>query len=1085
MITLSTFTRIQLTYFLPSAVLVLLASVFLTQSLLNSRLNSLIKQEHEDVFTVKVTVNESRALVLRDIHYLAESELLKKVINGSNRPNLEQIAALDALASDWKVLMATSMVYDQIRWLDANGQERIRLNYNAGQPQRVAEIELQNKANRYYFSNAIQLDFTQNQVYLSPFDLNVENNKVEIPYKPMIRVAHPVIDAQGVNQGVVVLNYLGESIFTMLRQQVNKELENLWLTNAQGFWLLANKSEDEWGFMFNRSDLSMAHRYPDAWQTISQQDAGQFETLDGLWIFDTIPISLYPMASSTENQNTRFWKVIRFTPKSQLNALSNPILSVAVFMTLFVLSLLYAGTLFLARSREGEKKLLSALKVSNQSLKEKTALLVEDIYEKELAQHQLKQSYDRYAGVLAGSVDGFLLMDKEGVILESNEAFNRLLRSQNTNIKGTLVSRLFAGKQSVDLADSVSTIFDENHCRMEMWCLDEDGQKRYVEISLTAIHQTQQMCAFLKDITELKKTEFELMMAASVFTHANEGIILTNDEFLILDVNQQFEMITGYRRDETIGKTPHFLRSDRHSSEFYEEMRQSLSNKGHWSGEVWYRCKTGELFLAFLNVTEVPHPYDDCTHYVGMFTDITLEKQYQKRLEHTAHYDSLTNLPNRLLLTDRMIQSLAGANRSKSFIAVIFMDLDGFKVINDTLGHDVGDQLLVNVSKNMKKIVREADTVARLGGDEFVLVLNGLQQIDDAKPVLDKLLKAIATPIQHGDTSISIGASMGVSFYPQAESIDAEQLIRQADQAMYVAKQNGKNCYHIFDLKEDINVRDFKLRLTCIEQAITNDEFTLHFQPKVGLRTEEVVGLEALIRWNHPEKGLLYPGEFLACVEQDPLAIKLSEWVIHHALQQIEIWQAQGIYQPVSINIGTVELQNPGFLDWLLGLLAEHPTVDPSMLEIEVLETSALADVLRVSELIEACRTHGIAFSLDDFGTGFASLSYLKRLPLETIKIDQSFVRNMFEDPEDIPILEGMIGLAKSLRRKVIAEGIETESHGQTLISLGCLYGQGYFIARPMPAEEVPGWIKQWRLPEAWRTQVSYAEEMSDPSTRL
>ncbi|CAN5904523.1 hypothetical protein BH11PSE12_BH11PSE12_23920 [soil metagenome] len=584
--------------------------------------------------------------------------------------------------------------------------------------------------------------------------------------------------------------------------------------------------------------------------------------------------------------------------------------------------------------------------------------------------------------------------------------------------------------------------------------------------------------ARLASITiEHKHSEEKLKLAAKVFTYAREGILITSADGTIIDVNEAFSRITGYRHDEVVGKNPRLLNSHRQGNEFYVNMWQQLQEKGHYYGEIWNRRKNGEVYAEMQTITAVRDAQGDIQQYVALFSDITAIKEHQNQLERIAHYDALTSLPNRVLLADRLRQGMNQTQRRGQALAVAFLDLDGFKAINDQHGHEAGDQLLIGVATNMKNTLRDGDTLARIGGDEFVAVLVDLIDVTASAPMLVRLLAAAAQPVHFGELILQVSASLGVTFYPQTDNVDADQLLRQADQAMYQAKLAGKNRYHVFDAVQDRSVRGHHESLESIRKALIADEFVLYYQPKVNMRTGAVVGAEALIRWQHPTQGLLQPAVFLPAIEDDPLAIDLGEWVIHTALTQIELWQTAGAHIPVSANVGARQLQQKNFSSRLREILAAHPQVAPSCLQLEVLETSALEDVAGVSQLIEACREIGVTFALDDFGTGYSSLTYLKRLPVTQLKIDQSFVRDMLDDPEDLAILEGVIGLASAFRREVIAEGVESAEHGTMLLQLGCELAQGYGIARPMPAHELPDWCASWRPDPAWNHVRSIRRE--------
>ncbi|GGY61015.1 hypothetical protein GCM10011613_00440 [Cellvibrio zantedeschiae] len=465
----------------------------------------------------------------------------------------------------------------------------------------------------------------------------------------------------------------------------------------------------------------------------------------------------------------------------------------------------------------------------------------------------------------------------------------------------------------------------------------------------------------------------------------------------------------------------------------------------------------------------------------GVFQDISEHKAAQIALEHAnqeleytnrvleniAHYDALTHLPNRVLLADRLYQAMAHTQRSEQIMAVAFLDLDGFKAVNDQYGHAIGDRLLVSLAQRMKSTLREGDTLARIGGDEFVIVLTDLHHTSECEPLLQRLLGAAAEPVQLDDLSLEVSASIGVTLYPQDGS-DADQLLRHADQAMYLAKQAGKNCYHLFDIAKDVAVKHQRETLEHIRSALHNQEFVLYYQPKVHMRTGKIIGAEALIRWQHPQYGLLPPAAFLPVVENHLLSIELGEWVIETALDQMTEWEVMGLEIPVSVNIGAIQLQQSNFAERLEELLFLHPAANPRNLELEILETSALEDITQVSAVINACKVLGVSFALDDFGTGYSSLAYLKKLPAQVLKIDQSFVRDMLEDTDDLAIIKGIVGLANAFHRTVLAEGVETIAHGEILLAMGCELAQGYGIARPMPAAAIPEWIKTWRPDDAW-----------------
>jgi diguanylate cyclase (GGDEF)-like protein/PAS domain S-box-containing protein len=457
----------------------------------------------------------------------------------------------------------------------------------------------------------------------------------------------------------------------------------------------------------------------------------------------------------------------------------------------------------------------------------------------------------------------------------------------------------------------------------------------------------------------------------------------------------------------------------------------------------------------------------------GIFQDITEQKTIQRKLENTndelavvnaalkqsAHYDSLTHLPNRYLLADRMQQGVVKCTRSNNFLAIAFIDIDGFKWVNDNHGHDVGDELLKKLAEVLKSSLREGDTLARIGGDEFVAVIDNLLEPSEGERVLSRMLEAASSPIIVDERILNVSASIGVTVYPLDQS-DPDQLLRHADQAMYIAKQNGKNCYHIFDIEKDVATKHHNEKLTRIGQALKDDEFVLYYQPKVDLKKHELVGLEALIRWNDPDKGIRPPADFLPEVETNILGIEIGKWVIQTALKQLDEWRKVDDDITISVNISPLHLQQPNFVSELKTYLDLYPNYKAESLDLEIVESSALNDIELVSSIIKECKQIGVSFSIDDFGVGYSSLVYLKRLPVKYLKIDQSFVRDMLFDMDDKAIIQGIIELAKVFNLTVIAEGVETNQHGDVLLALGCLFAQGYGIARPMPSRDFLPWLR-------------------------
>ncbi|MCO8312777.1 putative bifunctional diguanylate cyclase/phosphodiesterase [Pseudomonas mandelii] len=534
-------------------------------------------------------------------------------------------------------------------------------------------------------------------------------------------------------------------------------------------------------------------------------------------------------------------------------------------------------------------------------------------------------------------------------------------------------------------------------------------------------------------------------------------------------VNDQFCAVSGYSREELLGQNHRLLNSGLHSADFFAAMWRTIALGNIWKGEICNRAKNGSLY--WVDSTMVP-VLDDVTgrvhRYLSIRFDISEKRQLLQSLQWRVGHDVLTGLPNRAFLSDLLDQALEFSRHENIPLAVCMLDLDGFKAVNDGYGHASGDMLLVEVAKRLRDIVRGEDVVARLAGDEFVLVLRYVRDLPELRAALNRVLGAISAPYTLHGKDINVFASIGVTLFPH-DSEDAETLLRHADQAMYVAKQSGRNRFHLFDVSRDKEVKATHQTVERVRQALAAGELRLHFQPKVNMRRGVVVGFEALLRWEHPQNGMVPPREFLPLVEDTDLIIDIGEWVMDQVLSQLHRWQQAGQGWPVSINIAARHFQRADFVDRLRQVLARHTQVAPQMLDLEIVESVAIENIQHVSACLQACQALGVQFSLGDFGTGYSSLSYLKRLRTQTIKIDKSFVRDILSDRDDLALTTAVIGLARAFGRQVIAEGLESVEHGELLLRLGCEVAQGYFIARPMPPGEVPDWVARFIAPSQWQ----------------
>ena len=556
-----------------------------------------------------------------------------------------------------------------------------------------------------------------------------------------------------------------------------------------------------------------------------------------------------------------------------------------------------------------------------------------------------------------------------------------------------------------------------------------------------------------KSVSEVKESQEQLKLSAQVFVNSMEAIVITDAENNIIQVNKAFTEITGYSREESLGRNPRILKSGQHDWEFYRVMWEILLSTGNWQGELMDRRKNGEVYPKWLSITVVRDEKGDITNFIALFSDITERKASYERIQHLAHFDALTNLPNRTLLNEYLDMSIGVAKRSKAQLAILFLDLDRFKIVNDSLGHHAGDLLLKIVSDRLTNCIRETDTVARLGGDEFVILLPSIKEPGDAVSVAQKVVDAIAVPFLLEGNEVNIGTSIGIGIYPD-NGLDRSTLIKNADAAMYHAKENGRNNFQFFS--SEMNDKSFEqLALeNDLRRAIKNEEFILNYQPQIDVLTGKIVGAEALIRWQHPEKGLVPPNNFIALAEKCGLIVPMGEWVIKTACAQNLAWQKEGLPPMlIAVNIAAQQFRQKNFKESLMEIIGDIG-LDPHLLELEITESALMENADSVLKTLHSLKEIGFHLSIDDFGTGYSSLSYLKHFPLDKLKIDRSFVIDITEDSNNNAIIETIINMGHNLKLKVIAEGVENAEQLATLKGLMCDEIQGYYFSRPLSPQD-------------------------------
>lgn len=618
--------------------------------------------------------------------------------------------------------------------------------------------------------------------------------------------------------------------------------------------------------------------------------------------------------------------------------------------------------------------------------------------------------------------------------------------------------QMLTAKQSLYAAQRFMTEHNMRHVGIQ----DEGGRLTgllcFADVLQSIEHEyANELRSALRERDEaLGLARFNLRMADRVFESALEGIMVTDRHAKIERVNQAFTRLTGYTEDEVIGRNPGLLSSGRQTPDFYKQLWHSLTTDGHWQGEIWNRRKTGELFLEYLTITSIRDSEGEISHYAAIFSDITQRRQAEERLGYLATHDVLTNLANRMLFEERLTHAIVHAKRLGRKVAVMYLDLDRFKLVNDTLGHNAGDEVLKMVAERIVANVRANDTVARMGGDEFALVLEEVDDVRDVGRVARKLLDEVGRAIDIVDRQIFVTPSIGISIYPD-DGTEAEDLILLADQAMYGAKNRGRNVFQFFESKMTSSAIEQLETLGELHRALEQNEFRLFYQPQYDLASGRIVGVEALLRWLHPRRGLVPPGDFIGLAERSALIVPIGRWVLHEACRQARRWLDEGFeFGRVSVNVSARQCFTDHFLSDLTTILSET-ALPAEYLQLELLESMAMNTREEIGILLRELATRGISLAIDDFGTGYSSLVYLKDLPVDTLKIDQSFLTDCGSGSTDDAIVRAIVAMGRALGLDVVMEGVETAKQLAFLQEIGCHQGQGFLFARPQPADRLVG----------------------------
>ena len=684
-------------------------------------------------------------------------------------------------------------------------------------------------------------------------------------------------------------------------------------------------------------------------------------------------------------------------------------------------------------------------------------------------------------GILEAFSDALFVTGGSGSVLRANAAGLDLVTTGSLPPPlhvGPVLSDLSSGpSQGADwfslLREKVGTSEEGGGARLLQWPDASNGEGQTLAMTRRPLgrqgEKEEEFLVTVRNVTPECRHADIVERYRLIFERAQEGIVITDRNLSIIDINPSFTRVTGYARGEILGKTPALLKSGRQTTSFYERMWESLARSGHWEGEIWDRKKSGEIYCEWLSISSIETD-GAISHYLGIFSDITEHMKDKERILHLATHDVLTDLPNRRIFKERIEEACRSHQRTGNRFAVGILDLDGFKSVNDRLGHQCGDTLLVKVAERLLNALRETDMLARLGGDEFGLLLTNLSAADSDLPdFFSRIVDALHAPFDlevEGGEGLSITGSLGLTLCPPEEP-RPEVLLSHADLALYRGKERGKDRWFLFESQMSDSLEDQHRIHREFEQALSRREIVLHYQPQVGLEDGTILGVEALARWNHPEKGLLFPDSFIDIVEKTPLVMRLGRLVLELALEQKRQWHEAGLDLRISVNVGALHFLSGSFGQDIEDLLRTHfPGGDfPGGLVIEITEREVFRDLSLAQKVAEFCHERGILLSLDDFGTGQASLTALQKLPVREIKIDRGFVQKIHQGEKDRAIVASLLATGQMMKIDVVAEGLETQEVGTSLISMGCRWAQGFGIARPMPPSELPGWIRGWSPP--------------------
>lgn len=865
---------------------------------------------------------EESMLILRNINANLQNEFstaASDLLQLSNTSELFSVTDQDSPSIVKKYVLNTLVefmyhkpIYDQLRLLDLYGMEKFRINNSGGKPFIVTQNELQSKGDRYYVQEALKI--APHEIYISSIDLNMEKGKIEIPYKPVFRIATIIYDEAKQAQGLLILNVNFQKLIDIILSINMSTMPTPYLANGLGNWLIAPNDEQPWSFMF--ADPS-----------------------NQVKIFSNL-----------------LWESMQKTPSGTLND-SNSLISY---------------------------KELNPLKMLQP--------LVMD-YDKSISETLLKgiNNTRLHLWLIHAIPDSYI----------REKAWGNILKALPYFLIGIVILFVFTAY-------------------------------------------------LIRLYRRLSETNNELQIVETGFENSDDGMLITDEKMTIIKVNAKYEVITGYSAKELLGNTPKIISSGWTSESVYIEMKEALIRESYWEGEIIDRQKDDSIHHQWLRIIALKDNNDITTHYLGIARDITERKKSQDRIQKLAFEDVLTGLPNRQLLLDRIEHAIAASKRHNHSLALIFIDLDDFKIINDSAGHMTGDKVLIAVAQRLQAVLRDTDTISRIGGDEFVILLEEVEQTLVSNTI-ERILETFAQSMTIGAEKYFLSASIGAALYPQ-DAQNTEELFRNADTAMYTAKNMGKNRYSFFVTQMNEAVTRQMLIIQQLQIAVKEGSFTLVYQPQISLSQNKVVGAEALIRWTDPKLGFVSPAEFIPISESSGLIVPITMWVLEQTCLAVKRIQNQHKIR-VAVNISSKHIKEKYFAQNVHNFISSFD-VNPKQIELEITEGALIENVDDTVKKLEELKSYGYRIAIDDFGTGYSSLSYLKKFGFEKLKIDQEFIRSLPEDEEDVGITKSIIAIGKALGMKLIAEGAETEENVNFLREHGCDMIQGYYFSKPLSLDD-------------------------------